>query len=59
MQSWVWNLAAPGSAGISLKTVALQLKSKKALQADKGPIPHEAVTFQPPHTLWGKIHPLP
>lgn len=60
MQSWVWNLAAPGSAGISLKTVALQLKSKKPLQADKGPIPHEAVTFQGgSHTLWGKTHPLP
>lgn len=53
MQSWVWNLAAPESAGVSLKTVALQLKSKKPLQADEGPILHEAVTFQEgsPHSL--------
>lgn len=60
MQSWVWNLAAPGSAGISLKTVALQLKSKKPLQADKGQISYEAVTFQAgtPHSL-NKTHPLP
>lgn len=46
MQSQVLDLTAHRPAGVSLKTVALQLKRKKPLQADEGPIQHEAVTFQ-------------
>lgn len=46
VQSQVPNLTAHRSAGTSLKTVALQLKYKKPLQADEGLIQHKAVTFQ-------------
>lgn len=45
MQSQVPVLRAPRSAGISLKTVALQLKYKKLLQAEEKPAQQKAVTF--------------